>query len=53
MTGFEDIGKENLSLPTLGPVLEDFSNRVHEGRGFFVLKGLKPASYSREENVII
>ena len=50
---FDDIDKERFRLPTLGLVLEDFSKILHEGRGFFVLKGLKPESYSREENVII
>ena len=50
---FDDISKENFRLPTLGSVLEEFSNKLHNERGFFVLKGLDPASYSREENIII
>jgi len=49
----QEIGKENFPLPTLGPVLEVCSTSVHEGRGFFVLRGLDPASFSKEENVMV
>lgn len=53
MLDLDDISKENFRLPTLGSVLEEYSSRLHNGRGFFVLKGLDPARYSREENVIL
>jgi hypothetical protein len=51
--GLDDVSKSTFSLPTLGPVLEDLSSCIYQGRGFFVLRGLSPASYSREDNVII
>ena len=49
----ERIGKANFVLPTLGPILEEMSKRVHQGGGFAILRGLKPDGYSREDNAII
>lgn len=36
----------------LGPKLRALSLRVHEGEGFFVLRGLQPWKYRRIENTI-
>ncbi|KAJ3506628.1 hypothetical protein NLJ89_g6764 [Agrocybe chaxingu] len=47
------LSPETFPLPTLGPILKDLSNELHNGRGFFVLKTIPIDSYSREENVII
>jgi hypothetical protein len=49
----DEVDKSTFLLPTLGAILTDMSECVHRGRGFFVLRGLKPSSYSREDNVII
>ncbi|KAJ5658461.1 uncharacterized protein N7484_002110 [Penicillium longicatenatum] len=43
----------NFPLPTFRPILRGLSNELHNGRGFFVLRGLRIDSYSREDNVII
>ena len=50
---FSELNRSTFPLPVLGPVLERLSVEVHEGRGFFILKGHDPKVYSREENVII
>ncbi|KAJ5664133.1 hypothetical protein N7507_004864 [Penicillium longicatenatum] len=43
----------NFPLPTLRPILRGLSNELHNGRGFFVLRGLRIDSHSREDNVTI
>lgn len=45
--------KHNFILPSLGPVLQRLSFDLHNGKGFFVLRGLQPSKYSREDNIII
>ncbi|GAP84013.1 putative taurine catabolism dioxygenase [Rosellinia necatrix] len=47
------ISPQNFVLPTLGPKLRALSRRVHEGEGFFVMRGLKPWNYKRLENTIV
>ncbi|KAJ5937919.1 hypothetical protein N7454_004261 [Penicillium verhagenii] len=47
------ISESTFPLPNLRPVLRDLSSELHKGRGFFVLRGLRIDSYSREDNVII
>ncbi|PMD36865.1 taurine catabolism dioxygenase, partial [Hyaloscypha variabilis F] len=47
------VGKTTFPLPRLGQTLQDLSLKLHSGRGFFVLKGLDPTSFTREENVIL
>lgn len=39
----------NFPLPTLGAKLEELSRDVHQGRGFCVIRGIDPASYSVED----
>jgi hypothetical protein len=39
----------NFPLPTLGPKLRELSRDVHNGRGFCVIRGINPASYSVED----
>ncbi|KAK4153400.1 hypothetical protein C8A00DRAFT_15390 [Chaetomidium leptoderma] len=39
----------NFPLPTLGPKLKELSSDVHSGRGFCVIRGINPASYSVED----
>ncbi|KAJ6109402.1 hypothetical protein N7486_001637 [Penicillium sp. IBT 16267x] len=47
------INEFTFRLPILRPILRDLSNELHNGRGFFVLRGLRIDRYSREDNVII
>ncbi|CAO2649321.1 Nn.00g067060.m01.CDS01 [Neocucurbitaria sp. VM-36] len=50
---FSAVDTHNFVLQGLGPVLMKLSVKLHQGIGFFVLKGLEPATYSREDNIII
>ena len=47
------VKKTTFPLPHLGKTLQDLSLTLHNGRGFFILKGLKPADFTREENVML
>jgi len=47
------IDQSTFPLPTLHPTLRDLSKELHNGRGFFVLRGLRIDDYSREDNIII
>ncbi|PKX92401.1 TauD/TfdA family dioxygenase [Aspergillus novofumigatus IBT 16806] len=42
-----------IPLPTLHPILRELSHEIHNGRGFFVLRGLDVDRYSREDNILI
>lgn len=48
-----EVRKATFPLPLLGPRLESASRNVHDGRGFCVVRGLNPASFSREDNAIL
>jgi hypothetical protein len=48
-----DVRKETFPLPTLGPILDELSNELHHGKGFFVIRGIDPQEFSREDNVIL
>jgi len=43
----------NFPLPTLGPKLKVLSQDIHYGKGFGVIRGLDPASYSVEDLTLI
>lgn len=47
------ISPETFPLPKLHDELRRLSRELHEGHGFFVIRGLEPDLYSREENIII
>ncbi|KAJ5166932.1 uncharacterized protein N7482_005713 [Penicillium canariense] len=47
------INESTFPLPNVGPVLRGLSKELHNGRGFFVLRGLRIDEYSREDNIII
>jgi hypothetical protein len=47
------ISRDTFPLPITGSLLRAQSKELHFGRGFFVLRGLRVDSYSREENIII
>jgi hypothetical protein len=40
-------------LPTLGPKLKELSQDVHNGRGFCVIRGIDPATYSVEDLTLV
>ncbi|XXG99227.1 hypothetical protein Hte_005564 [Hypoxylon texense] len=48
-----EVNRSNFPLPTLGERLQGLSVELHKGRGFFVLRGLDPAKYSAEDNVLL
>lgn len=48
-----EVGVRNFPLPGLEGQLRKFAIKLHEGRGFFVLRGLDPKMYSREDNILI
>ncbi len=43
----KDVTRDDVSLPVLGPVLNDFRAEVLDGRGFVMLRGLPVADRSR------
>jgi len=48
-----EANESNFPLPTLQGRLRKLAAEVHEGRGFFVLRGLDPRKYTIEDNCII
>ncbi|KAH0558756.1 hypothetical protein GP486_004599 [Trichoglossum hirsutum] len=49
----EKLSRSNFPLPTLGPILSELAKQVHSGKGFFVIRGLKPDNYSRETSMVM
>ncbi|GAW21693.1 hypothetical protein ANO14919_112170 [Xylariales sp. No.14919] len=47
------ISQETFPLPTLHAELRRLSAELHQGHGFFVLRGIVVDSYTREENIIV
>jgi alpha-ketoglutarate-dependent taurine dioxygenase len=47
------ISKETFPLPTLHLELRRLSSELHNGHGFFVIRGLDVDKYTRKENIII
>lgn len=41
--------REDFDLPTLGPILEDLSDEIQDGRGFAVLRGIDTQRHSEED----
>jgi hypothetical protein len=50
---FSRISQETFPLPTLHAELRRLSDELHNGHGFFVVRGLDVDSHTREENIII
>ena len=44
---------QNFPLPTLGPRLRSLALEIHQGRGFFVLRGFNPDDYDTEDNLLL
>jgi len=47
------VTQETFPLPTLQHILRILCNEVHNGKGFFVLRGLNPDQYSVEDSMVI
>ncbi|KAF1815432.1 Clavaminate synthase-like protein [Eremomyces bilateralis CBS 781.70] len=47
------VSPQNFRLPTLGPILLSLARKLHEGCGFFLLRGLDPCEFSTADNVLI
>ena len=47
------VSRDNFPLPTLGAKLDKASEDVHNGRGFCVLRGIKPEDFSVEDLTLI
>jgi hypothetical protein len=52
-TSPDQVTKETFPLPKLGEKLDDLSEKLHTGQGFYVLRGLDPTRYSALDNVLI
>ena len=49
----DQVNSDNFSLPHLGPVLDELSRDLHEGKGFCVIRGIDPGKYSVEDLTVI
>jgi hypothetical protein len=49
----DKLSMETFPLPQLGMRLRTLAREVHNGRGFFVLRGLNPKEFSDWENTAI
>jgi hypothetical protein len=47
------VDRTTFPLQQFGDTLQTLSLDVHKGRGFFVLRGLNPSNFTREENVLL
>ncbi|KAF9894446.1 hypothetical protein FE257_007949 [Aspergillus nanangensis] len=47
------VSPETFPLPSLHAALREISNKLHNGRGFKVVRGVPVDKYTREENVIV
>lgn len=45
----DQVNRENFPLPNLGEALRKGRDDIYNGKGFFILRGLKPDDYSIEE----
>jgi hypothetical protein len=48
-----EVSPSTFPLPTLGPKLQGIAREIHCGRGFSVVRGLKPDDFSPEDNVLV
>ncbi|KAL2200791.1 hypothetical protein P885DRAFT_27415 [Corynascus similis CBS 632.67] len=51
--GPDDVNPSTFPLPTLSSRLDEASKIVHDGRGFVVLRGLQPDTYSSFDNILL
>ena len=48
-----EVNCRTFPLPNLSEPLHRFALELHEGRGFFAIRGLNPANYCSEDNILI
>ncbi|KAK4214199.1 hypothetical protein QBC37DRAFT_157955 [Rhypophila decipiens] len=48
-----EVSQDTFPLPTLGPKLLQAAVDVHRGKGFAIIRGLKPDTFTPEENALI
>ncbi|OAA68488.1 Taurine catabolism dioxygenase TauD/TfdA [Niveomyces insectorum RCEF 264] len=49
----EQVSKDTFPLPVLGPKLDELSAEVYNGRGFCLVRGIKPEDYSVEDLMLV
>ncbi|KAK1836860.1 hypothetical protein QBC39DRAFT_272118 [Podospora conica] len=49
----DNVDKTTFPLPNLAPRLHEVAETIHHGRGFVVLRGLQPAKYSNQDNILL
>ena len=49
----ETLSRASFPLPTLGPILSKLAKQIHDGKGFFIVRGLNPDNYSRDTNAVM
>lgn len=47
------VSRDKFPLPTLGPKLEEVSQKIYNGIGLSVIRGINPSSHSVEDLTII
>jgi hypothetical protein len=50
---FQQVAQSTFPLPHLSKKLRALAEELHNGRGFFTLRGLNPEHYSQEDDRII
>lgn len=48
-----NVNAENFPLPNVGQLLQDIAVNIHDGTGFNIIRGLKPAHHSTEDFMTI
>lgn len=49
----DKVDQHNFPLPKLAPKLAQCARAIHEGRGFFILRGLDELRYPVEDSTVI
>lgn len=48
-----EVSATTFPLPNVGPKLLRLAEDVHRGKGFAIIRGLKPDGFSPEDNVLL
>jgi hypothetical protein len=49
----EMLSSATFPLPTLGLALSELAKQIHEGSGFFIVRGLNPDKYSHKTSMVM
>jgi hypothetical protein len=49
----DQVNRDNFPLPNLGPKLLELGQVLYDGRGFCVVRGIDPQSYSVEDLAVV